>query len=1241
MPILASDIKLLASERLLDTPDGGGRMTGNEVVDGASNNLFADISDLDRIYGRISLRKAFAGVLTDDAESYYGARAIVADAPDDPNVAVTLFTTKSWTDYRAEARDHVERFLVRSTKWPGQVLERQLSGSRAFTLLLRATDPLPEIGQTLVLIQDEGKATEFEQYVRITKTTSVERVFRVIEKVNGAPLGDPIEFTGTVVTCDISDPLRYDFDGPDPSSLDNPDAKVICRDTRVADAATYYGISPLRDAANLGAMQVTATSVYAQLVPSARAETPVADAKPGMITPNVAATGAAFSIAVPLTLAAGGMVVRYFGHAVARGSVEISFGGVTLLDAGDGRLPASGGYAGTVDYSTGTVTLSAALTGFSGTATFTARPAAVVNGTTYSAVSPIPAQSRAFNHIRTLRPSPASGTVSVDYLALGKWYRLSCDGTGKLVSRDGTGGGRVDFATGTVSVTLGALPDADSAILWFWGSSDTGHRVDFDQDVEPPTTAIDFGTAGIEPGSVTLTYSAAGAIKTLTDDSTGGLTGDGTGWLLYGAGKLGCAFASLPDPIQNADNIKVRYRSGGPLAHAANVTPNEAGTVEFDLPQTPVRPKSLALSFSVMGEKTAQQSAVSVLDDGLGALSRLKADGTREVLGAVDYASGHVTLNTRLEGVVWTQRSGSSSVSQNESNASTWGTSGSRDVSMNLPICGPVTDETYSTSRGYDSSTSTQQQNDIGNTSASAWDQVPEVLTLAGPVNAQYRLATDVLGDEQTLVLAPPVLRLRLLGDLDQEILPGSLRFTLGGRTYVDREGALVYGIDPVTNAATPGGTVDYAKGTLTLTDWPGGAVPAVTGSMALVRGAFAPDMTLFRAPVTAIIPGSVQVRAIRADTGETLMVSAGLDGNFSGVALGKVDHAFGMVAIAFGSYVVAEDVPEAEREPWWYAQSAITVDGDIWRPTRIVADSLRFNCVSAVTLPLSADILGIDPVRLSPDGRVPIFRPGDVAAVHHTQLETVASPAPGGTLDLGRVRLSDVIVTTTQGSTLGEESYTADLDAGILVWNIGLALAPEDLPLTIAHRIMDEALVTDVEINGRVSLARPVTHDYPAGSMISSELVIGDLQARAHTLFSQQTWTLEWKDSRIGANTIAQFNTALFPVEVTNRGSIEERWAIIFTNTTNFNVVGESVGQIAVGNTTTDLAPMNPATNVPYFTLQAAGWGAGWAAGNVLRFNTAAANYPVWLARTVLQGPAASQETDSVQIRVLGSVNR
>lgn len=108
MPILASDIKLIASQVMDDVPEGGGAPSGIEILDGASNSLFNDISELDRAGGRVNLRKVFAAVETSNTEGYFGANLIVAAPPADPRVSVALFTTLDGFDRRETAQGRVE-----------------------------------------------------------------------------------------------------------------------------------------------------------------------------------------------------------------------------------------------------------------------------------------------------------------------------------------------------------------------------------------------------------------------------------------------------------------------------------------------------------------------------------------------------------------------------------------------------------------------------------------------------------------------------------------------------------------------------------------------------------------------------------------------------------------------------------------------------------------------------------------------------------------------------------------------------------------------------------------------------------------------------------------------------------------------------------------------------------------------------------------------------------------------------
>jgi hypothetical protein len=144
----------------------------------------------------------------------------------------------------------------------------------------------------------------------------------------------------------------------------------------------------------------------------------------------------------------------------------------------------------------------------------------------------------------------------------------------------------------------------------------------------------------------------------------------------------------------------------------------------------------------------------------------------------------------------------------------------------------------------------------------------------------------------------------------------------------------------------------------------------------------------------------------------------------------------------------------------------------------------------------------------------------------------------------------------------------------------------------------------------------------------VSNAVINGTIYARTSVPFDQQTWTNVWTDSATGSTVAAQYNNSQFPIVVDNNSAIQERWALIFTSASLFNVIGEHVGQIVTGaNTNTNTAPINPNTLLPYFTIPSGGWGSGWSAGNVLRFNTYAANAPVWIIQSIGQGAATDPD--------------
>lgn len=361
MAILAGDIKLVESAVMEDAPEGGGAPTDNVIVDGASNNIFPDISELDRAGGRVNLRKVHIHVQTDNRDTFLGANFIVAEPPDDPNVSITVFSTGETFDTRLDAANFIEAYLVKGPTLPGYLLENHVAGQRSIQLFQRPGSPLPPVGRTLVLVVNEGLVTEQVQYVR---TTRVESVIGTYTELVGGGL---VDFQAEVVTCDISDALREDFPGSPPSRLFAvASGKTKVRDTTVADAGSYHGVVALESEGSLGDTTVQVESVYTQLVPNARTEVSALDQRPAAQreltlaeTPRLVTVGAApHSKRIKVGQENRGFnfvdILRPFP---APNSVVVSFRALgswyTLLDDGAGNLTGTG--VGTVNYDNGSI----------------------------------------------------------------------------------------------------------------------------------------------------------------------------------------------------------------------------------------------------------------------------------------------------------------------------------------------------------------------------------------------------------------------------------------------------------------------------------------------------------------------------------------------------------------------------------------------------------------------------------------------------------------------------------------------------------------------------------------------------------------------------------------------------------------------------------------------------------------------------------------------------------------------
>lgn len=548
MPILSGNVKLLKSAVMADVPEGGGAPTGTVIADGVSNAIFPDISELDRAGGRVSLMKTFVAVDTADHDTYFGANVIVAEPPLDPNVSITLFTNRSTFDQRTAASGRVESYLNKGPKWPGILYENHIAGQRAVQMLQGLETELPPIGKTLVLTQNEGLGNEVTQYIRTTAVSAVNRTFYDDE---GRP------YVKAVVTCNISDALRYDLIGSQATqNLKLAVGAALVRDTTVADAGTYVGVSPLTTAAVIGDFTVSAASIFTQLVPSAQTETPISDLRTNGVSTALVAAGDAYTLTVATVFTTAQKL--FIGGPVLPGSLSIERSGVTIVDKG-GLLVNGSTEVGQIDYDNGVASLSTNVWGTGGgTHGITFVPAVAPDLVSEQMAIRVTAESRSLSYAYTLARAPLPRTVAISYLAQGRWYVLRDNGAGVLAGGNSAQGiGTVNYTTGSISVTLGALPDVGGSLVTQSYSDLSTVGAANNSLLLSDKVYVAFNADGVQgesPASTSIprkrlvvNWVLGGATKYVIDATgTGVLTGDGTGTVDYSSGIIRISPTVLP-----------------------------------------------------------------------------------------------------------------------------------------------------------------------------------------------------------------------------------------------------------------------------------------------------------------------------------------------------------------------------------------------------------------------------------------------------------------------------------------------------------------------------------------------------------------------------------------------------------------------------------------------------------------------------------------------------------------------
>lgn len=1172
MPIQEGNIVFVESQIMDDVPEGGGAATGNIIPDGMMNNVFEDISDLDRAYGRFNLRKLFLAVRALNTALYGGAKTVITALPTDPALGYTLFTTNSPWDTRATAAARVEAYLYKGPAWHGVLNENHITGMRAISIVQRIGTELPPLGKTLCLVQDEGLAGQKEQYVRVTKVTAVVTTFE----------DDKGEFQRLIVRLDLSDPLRYDLNGHTVNRTDNYNytGKTRIRNTTVADATKYYGSQYLAEAANIGDLTVRAASIFTKLVPSAQTETPLvnqplAEAKIPILASRASA----------LTYTVAGAVIAPNGRFVLDtgalpGSISVTVGSAVITDDSTGNAIRNSVVVGLWDYATGECLFNASAPIASGTATVTYIPAAAVAQQSHTLAIPVTAENRRLNWIETLAPIPATSTFDLAYRAQGNWYVLRDNGAGVISGTDATfGAGTLSYITGDMAVTLGALPDVGSQIMMTWASPvHTTIRAGATSDASSTiSTELTLEHAPLQPGSLTLTWYQSSVAKTATD-AAGVLSGNGvSGFVDYLSGKVRITWGSvLPD---RASGIAVAYSS---LTETDPGTPMiVAGTLTASVPT--------GFSFG----RAVSPGSVKIVD------LPVQLGGANQVLYAHDYSTGLI-----------------------------YGTLSNNEIFFHQRV-GTINYETGAVA--FEGSAITVRYWNGGN-----WLWVSEDVTLRTGVSFGYQILDSGAGtptaQTQTFSSATAGIIVNLTATTLDPLVANSLRMRLGSMVCTDRSGVLTAAISPATGAGTPAGSIDYLSGLATLTWWPDATSTTLAVDALLARyGDWTATEASFRTALAPIKPEALSINAVTAD-GDAITGAADPDGVIVGDWMrGTFDYEQGVGRVEFGHLVSA-----------------------VWTPREVDPATIRYNAVAYSYLPLDATILGIDPVRLPSDGRVPIYRPGDVVMVLHTANAAPATIADGGTLSAGRTRLAWVRVVDNAGATVSGDLYTLDRAAGTATFP---SVAGLSQPLTLRHTVGDLRQITDAQINGQLTLARPLTHDYPADtSLVAACLIHGDRRARVSAVWDQASWNGTWTDSPVGSAATATLNVIDYPITVTNEGCDTDRWMLRWTSTTAVELISEHRGLVWSGNfppyvsgTPVNIAPINPRTRdseglngVPYLTIDQRSNGGGWSAGNAVFIPTVGAIADLYIARSIQQSDEPDGDgADGCEIYALGNIDR
>ena len=173
MAITADSLRWFQSERMTDEDDGGGQMSGHEIVPGIENQVFDDLSDVNRAAGDVSIRKVYAAVGSHDADKYLDAGVVVFRHPPGTRTCRSRSSAPGITTMSgSKPRNYFECLrITRGERLSAWLWGDHFAGQRVITIWQRFTEQPPANGSRLDLVAMVSNKATHNQILWVTSVT--------------------------------------------------------------------------------------------------------------------------------------------------------------------------------------------------------------------------------------------------------------------------------------------------------------------------------------------------------------------------------------------------------------------------------------------------------------------------------------------------------------------------------------------------------------------------------------------------------------------------------------------------------------------------------------------------------------------------------------------------------------------------------------------------------------------------------------------------------------------------------------------------------------------------------------------------------------------------------------------------------------------------------------------------------------------------------------------------------------